>query len=180
MKHKTEATAEATASAGSAACDCETDPIACLQHMFVDQVQGGRIKRGQSPARRPVFLRLHGALHGRLDIVPGLPADLRVGIFGQRDSYSAWVRYSSDLPDGLPDLKSTVGIGIKLFGVQGDKVLPPEEAAVTADFLMQNINVFFVDNARDMCAFTQASLAGTSDAWLKDHPKTQAILDAME
>lgn len=171
---------DATALTGSAPCDCETDPIACLQRMFVDQVQGGRIQRGQCPARRPVFLRLHGALHGRLDIVPGLPADLRVGIFGQRESYSAWVRYSSDLPDGLPDLKSTVGVGIKLFGVQGDKMLAPEEAAVTADFLMQNIDVFFVDNARDMCAFTQASLGGTGDAWLKDHPRTQAILDAME
>ena len=68
--------------AAAPTCDCDTDPIACLKQMFVDMVQLGRIKRGQSPARRPVFLRLHGVAHGRFEVVPDLPEDLRVGIFG--------------------------------------------------------------------------------------------------
>jgi len=150
--------------------------------MFVDMVQFGRIKRGQSPARRPVFLRLHGVAHGRFEIVPDLPEDLRVGIFGQQSSYPAWVRYSSDIPDGVADLKSTVGIAVKLYDVAGKKVLPPDEHALTADFLLQNIDLFFVDNARDMCAFTKASLTSSeaADAWLKDHPRTQEILNEME
>ncbi len=161
---------------------CDTDPIECLKQMFVDQVQFGRIKKGQCPARRPVFLRLHGVVHARFEIVPNLPEALRVGIFAERSSYQAWVRFSSDIPDGVPDLKSTVGIGIKLFDVAGKKMLPPEVDAPTADFLLQNIDVFFVNNAHEMCTFTHASLtsAEASDAWLKAHPTTQRILNEME
>jgi hypothetical protein len=161
-------------------CDCENDPIACLERMFVQQVQLGRIEAGQCPARRPVFLRLHGVAHARFEVVDGLPKGLQVGVFETGRSYPTWVRFSSDLSDGRPDLKSTVGIGIKLFDVPGEKVLGPDHHAPTHDFLLQNIDVFFVDDAKDMCAFTQAALAGQADAWLTDHPRTKQILDQME
>jgi hypothetical protein len=119
--------------------------------------------------------------HGRFEIVPNLEETLRIGLFGQRLSYPVWVRYASDIPDGRPDLQSTVGVGIKLFDVDGDKVLPPEEYAPTTDFLLQNIDVFFVDNAYEMCSFTKASLTSSeaAEAWLKDHPRTQEILNEM-
>ena len=55
-----------TASVPDCDCDCDTDPIGCLKNMFVDRVQFGRIEQGQCPARRPVFLRLHGGAHGTL------------------------------------------------------------------------------------------------------------------
>ncbi len=162
-------------------CDCDTDPIKCIETMFVDMVQYGRIKRGQAPAQRPVFLRLHGVAYARFEMVPDLDPALRVGIFGQRDFYEAWVRYSSDIPAGVPDLKSTVGIGIKLFDVAGEKMLEPDETAITADLILQNMDVFFVNNAREMCEFTKASLTGPEafDAWMRDHPRTQEILDEM-
>lgn len=163
-------------------CDCQSDPIGCLETMFVEMVQRGRIERGQCPARRPVFLRLHGIAHGRLEIVPHLPERARVGLFREPRSYPVWVRYASDLPDGRPDLKSTVGIGIKVFDVPGIKDLPPDEHAPTMDLLLQNIDVFFVDNAREMCEFTKASLTGSDVAneWLNEHPRTREILDEME
>ena len=162
--------------------NCQIDPITSLKEMFVDQVQYGRIQQGQCPARRPVFLRLHGVAHGRFEIVPDLPESLRVGIFGQRESYPAWVRFSSDIKDSLPDYQSTVGIGIKLFDVVGTKLLSPDEAAPTADFILQNMNVFFVDNAQQMCEFTRASLNTKEDhdAWLAEHPETDRILKAMK
>jgi hypothetical protein len=165
--------------AKASSCDCESDPIACLEQMFVEQVQRGRIEAGQCPARRPVFLRLHGVAHARFEIVDTLAQELQIGVFEPGKVYPAWVRYSSDLPDGRPDLKSTVGIGIKLFEVPGEKVLGPDHHAPTHDFLLQNINVFFVDDAKDMCAFTRASLDGCGDAWLADHPRTKQILDEM-
>ena len=179
MRHLS-SSAESREAPASSACDCTTDPIGCLEQMFVEQVQKGRIARGQAPARRPVFLRLHGVAYGRFEVASDLPEDLRVGLFVAGRSYPAWVRYSSDIPDSRPDLKSTVGIGIKLFDVQGEKILPPDEHAPTADFLLQNIDVFFVDDARQMCEFTQASLGGKLDEWLADHPRTKEILDQME
>ena len=169
-------------SAAAPTCGCEVDPYRCLEQMFVEMVQRGRIDKGQCPARRPVFLRLHGVAYGRFEILPNLPKELRVGLFGQRPYYDAWVRYSSDIPDGFPDLQTTIGIGIKLFNVAGPKILSPDEASPTADFLLQNHDVFFVDDVYQMCAFTQASLTSgeAGQAWLNDHPETQKILDEMK
>ncbi len=160
-------------------CGCDVDPVAALKQMFVDYFQGRSIAAGRDPATRPVFLRLHGVAHGRFVVRPDLPAELRVGVFGQAAEYATWVRFSSDLQLGLPDFKGTVGIGIKLFGVSGQKVLPPDLDAVTHDFLMQNFDVFFVDTARDMCEFTCAALNGRFDEYVAQHPITGQILDQM-
>src|SRR5207248_3185671 len=53
------------------------------------------------------------------------------------------------------DRKPSLGIGIKLFGVPGTKLLHDEKNATTHDFLMQNSDVFFVDTALDMCEWAQ-------------------------
>ncbi len=162
------------------ACDCENDPIECLRQMFVDQVQQGRIDRGQNPARRPVFLRLHGVAHATLSIEPHLAPELRVGLFAEERSFPAWVRLSSDVPDSVSEQGSTCGIAIKLFDVPGARLPGLDPKSSTVDLLFQNHDVFFVDDAQAMCSFTQASLAGKADEWLKDHPKTAGILHDMK
>ena len=163
----------------SSTCECD-DPTEGLGCLFVDTVQQGRIDEGQTPAKRPVFLRLHGVAYGRLEVRNDLPQELAVGLFANcGNGYDAWVRFSSDIPDGEPDYQSTCGIGIKLFGVPGEKPLGPQTDATTADILMQNFPVFFVDNAKEMCNFTRASLDGTGDDWLADHPRTDRILKEM-
>src|SRR5438876_7872930 len=91
--------------------DCEQDPIGSLKQMFVDIVQSSRIKFGQDPAQRPVFLKLHGVAHGRLEVQPDLPENLKIGVFAM-SSFPAWVRFSSDTLPVKPDLKTTLGIGI--------------------------------------------------------------------
>jgi hypothetical protein len=161
-------------------CSCdENNCIECIAKMFVDMTQIRRIEAGQCPARRPVFLRLHGVIHGRFEIDPKLPKDLKQGIFGQKDSYEAWVRYSSDAPDSVPDYKSTCGIGIKLFGVDSGDGVPDELSPNTADILLQNMDVFFVNNAGEMCEFTKASFNGEGTKWQNDHPVTKKILAEM-
>jgi hypothetical protein len=160
--------------------NCGDDPVAALKTMFVDMVMGRRIAGGQEPVRRPVFLKPHGVARGTFTIRPGLPDELRIGVF-QSDMFPVWVRFSSDTLPSRPDLKTTLGIGIKLFGVPGQKLLEPEEEATTHDFLLQNHDVFFVDTARDMCEFTYAGVVnGDYGPYLKAHPKTQQILDDMQ
>src|SRR5262245_22721886 len=107
-------------------CGCDKDPIEGLKQMFVDYAQGVALARGRDPATRPGFLRLHGVAHGTFVVAADLPEDLRVGVFGQKSEYPAWVRFSGDVQPGRPDLKGTAGVGIKLFGVEGDKLLPPD------------------------------------------------------
>jgi hypothetical protein len=67
-----------------------------------------------------VFRKLHGVAHGRLEIAKDIPADLKVGVFAHK-SLTAWMRLSSDTSPTSPALQSTVGIGLKVFGVPGEK-----------------------------------------------------------
>src|SRR4051794_18264284 len=159
--------------------DCAADPIASLKAMFVDVIMGQRIAAGQDPALRPVFLKPHGVAGATFTVRPDLPEELRVGIFAGT-AYRAWVRFSSDTVPTAPDLKTTCGIAIKLFGVDGPKLLTPDEDAPTHDLLAQNHDVFFVDTARDMCEFTKAGVVdGDYGPYLAAHPTTARILDEM-
>ncbi|MGM3173619.1 LodA/GoxA family CTQ-dependent oxidase [Dickeya lacustris] len=160
-------------------CSCD-DPIACLQHMFVDMTAKRRVAQGQCPARRPVFLRTHGIIKGALTFHPDIPAPLQHGLFAQPGSqHPVYVRYSSDLADGRPDWESTIGIGIKIFDVPGKKVVS-DDGENTADLLLQNVPFFFVDNARQMCEFTKASFEGWGNEWVRRFaPATNQLLDDM-
>lgn len=116
--------------------DCAGDPAASLKSMFVDIVMGRRLAAGQNPALRPVFLKTHGVALGVFSVQPDLPAELQVGIFGH-STFPAVVRFSSDTSPRRPDLKSTLGIALKLMGVPGRKLLIPE--AGTCDFLTGSV-----------------------------------------
>lgn len=182
--------AEAAESAGNATrqltpklppypCECGSDPIGGLKRLFVDFAQGVALSRGRDPATRPVFLRLHGVAHGAFEVNPDLPEQLRVGLFGKAQTYPVWVRFSSDLQPGTPDVGGTMGLAIKLFNVKGDKLLGPDNQASTYDFVFQNHDVFFVPDATSMCEFTCASLHGRDREYLDAHPMTEKILADM-
>ena len=158
--------------------DCSANPTNSLIEMFVGLVQAGRIKKGQCPASRPVFLKPHGVVRGTFRVRRDLPEELRVGLFAGPE-YPAWVRFSSDTVPTAGDFKTTLGIGVKLFDVPGGKIFGRRDDT-TFDFILQNHDVFFVDTARDMCEFTKAGVVdGDYGPYLKAHPRTAAILDAM-
>jgi L-Lysine epsilon oxidase N-terminal/L-lysine epsilon oxidase C-terminal domain len=162
-----------------ASVDCAADPVASLVEMFVGMVQGKRIAAGQCPALRPVFLKPHGVVHGVFRVNPELKEELRVGLFAGKE-YPAWVRFSSDTAPTYNDYLSTIGVGIKLFDVPGEKIFG-EPTDRTFDFILQNMNVFFVNTAKDMCEFTQAGVIGHNyDPYLEAHPETARLLDEMK
>ena len=156
--------------------DCANTPTEKLEEMFVDLIQRQRIERGQKPALRTVFLKQHGVVYGWFKPLPDLPDDLKIGTFAHGD-LPCWVRFSSDTQPTSPDLHTTLGIGIKLFNVPGEKFLGESN---TADFIMQNHDVFFVDNAAEFCEFTTAGVVdGDYPGYLQRHPKTARILNDM-
>lgn len=108
-----------------------------------------------------------------------IPDQLKVGVFA-RDRLDAWVRFSSDTTPDSPDPGSTVGIGIKLFGVPGPKALGDD--GDTADFILQNFPVFFVDDATEMVEFTYAGVVARDyPGYLSDPARARCneILDRM-
>ncbi|UFX12247.1 LodA/GoxA family CTQ-dependent oxidase (plasmid) [Sinorhizobium meliloti] len=109
-----------------------------------------------------------------------MPPELRIGLFEKPgSSFPAWVRFSSDTIPTMGDFQTTLGIGIKLFGVDGPKLIDDPEDT-TFDLILQNFEVFFLDTAADMCAFTKAGVIDKNyDKYLDAHPETRALLDAM-
>ncbi|WP_198153655.1 LodA/GoxA family CTQ-dependent oxidase [Catenuloplanes japonicus] len=143
------------------------NPARQLEDLFIGAVQAARTRTGPPPAERAVFRKLHGAAHGELIPRPDLPARWQTGIFAAA-RLTAWVRFSSDAAPTDPDLGSTLGIGVKLFGV-------PETD--TADLIMQNGPRFFVDDATEMAAFTEAGVIRHDyPGYLDTHPVTREVL----
>jgi len=173
-------------------CTCE-NPTKCLSTMFVDVVQ--ELRKGACPVKRPVFLRTHGVIQGKLKFEDNIPKAYQQGLLDPKyridpknpkkktpstSTHPVYIRFSSDLSDGRPDLNSTVGVGIKIYNIAGDKCIS-DDGANTADLLLQNMPNFFVDNAREMCEFTRAGFTGWSGDWIaQNSPKTADILAAME
>src|SRR3546814_15845613 len=78
------------------------------------------------------------------------------------------MRFSSDTGPTDPDLGSTLGIGLKLFGVPGENMLG--EVGGTADLIMQAASRFFVDDAQQMVEFTYAGVVQRNyNAYLATH-----------
>lgn len=147
-----------------------------LKEMFVEMGQKTRIENGQKPAERAVFRKLHGIAYGKFIIKQDINPDYKIGIFAG-ESYECAVRFSSDTGPTSPDLHSTLGLGLKLFGVPGAKLLGEGN---NADFIFQNIDRFFARDAQQMCAFTTAGVVDKDyDSYINKHPKLAGILNAM-
>lgn len=158
-------------------CYVESDETRRLVEMFVDIGQARRTRTGPPPAQRAVFRKLHGVVHARLERRDDMPPEWQLGLFAH-ERLDAWVRFSSDAAPTDPDLGTTLGIAIKLFGVPGEKAWGGE--GHTADLIMQNVDRFFVDTAKQMVDFTYAGVVQKDyPSWLAKHPKTNAILNAM-
>ena len=158
--------------------DCANQSTERLTEMFVDVAERKRIALGQKPAERPVFRKVHGVAFGWFERAKDIPDDLKIGVFAHERN-PAWARFSSDTTPTSPDLKTTIGIGLKVFGVAGPKALG--DSGDTADFILQNFPVFFVDDAKEMCEFTYAGVVeGDYPGYLRRHPKVARILDAMQ
>jgi len=158
---------------------CRTDYVEHTRHLFVDVAQQRAIATGQRPVRRAVFRKTYGVAGGTIVLDPNRPTELRAGIFAG-DRYTLWLRFSGDVaPDADDADNGTIGVAIKLFGVTSPTLAEIDPAAPTADLILQNHDVFFVDTGYDMCAFTDLAIKGRIEEWFRDHPDTRQILADM-
>lgn len=102
----------------------------------------------QRPVKRTVHPKQHGCVCAELVVEPGLPGDLRYGIFSEPGAFAAVVRFSNakQRDDRLPDGH---GMGIKVVGVGGEKLLEHERTAQTQDFVLIDHPVFFAKGVAD-------------------------------
>jgi hypothetical protein len=157
--------------------DNPDDATKRLVEMFIEMGQAKRTRINPADPTRAVFRKVHGVAQGRLVRAENLPEQYHIG-FLAKPSLEAWMRFSSDAAPADADLGTTLGVGIKLFGVPGPKALG--EDGNTSDLILQNAKRFFVDNAKEMVEFTYAGVVQRNyDAYLATHPVTNEILNEM-
>ncbi len=73
--------------------------------------------------------KTYGVIKGEFEVLPNLADNLRQGVFRYPKTYPAWVRFAGPGPLAPPDMKDNgvLSIGIKLMGVEGDKLLDDEK-----------------------------------------------------
>lgn len=157
--------------------------ISDLKAQFIDTYQKVMIENGANPAPRAVFRKQHGVVHGELSLTNNLPVEKLVGnlgFFGIKDNFKCVLRFSSDTAPKKTDVKSTIGLGLKIFDL-------PNNAegfdGPNTDFIFQNIDVFFAQNAQQMVEFTQISSSGDINQlneYYRENKELKRILDQME
>ncbi|PSB02943.1 catalase family protein [Merismopedia glauca] len=116
------------------------------------------LNRQQKPVMRGEHAKPHGCVKAQFKVAENLPEHLRVGIFTEPKTYSAFVRFSNGNSRSQPDNKGDGrGMAIKLLDVPGKKVLSGEEDATTHDFILINHPVFIVRNLQDYVDFFEAA-----------------------
>lgn len=110
----------------------------------------------KSTYRRDVHAKAHGCVAAKFT-VDSLPDRYAVGIFAKPLAYDAVLRFSSGNPLLQPDsAKDVQGLALKVFGVDGPKLLDAEgPPGRTQDFVMMNNPVFFIRGLADYREFNK-------------------------
>jgi hypothetical protein len=100
--------------------------------------------------RRDAHAKMHGLVKAEFIVEPNLPDALRVGVFKEPRTYSAWIRYSNQHSLLRADIKRDLrGMAIKLMGVEGEKLLDAEKNEQTQDFILCSNPAFFTSDVKE-------------------------------
>lgn len=149
-------------------------------HPDVEQIEPGEgevfekiiavMRRGSKAASarhgrvlRASHAKAHGLVEGELQVLEGLPPELRQGIFAAPRSFPAVVRLSHVPGEILDDRKvsNPRGMALKIFDVEGE-MLPGHEGERTQDWIFDTGKVFIAPGAKTFPAqitATEATMA---------------------
>lgn len=134
------------------------DLLRRLEAQLIDEHPDGLMPRDAHP-------KMHGLVQAEFVIHADIPGALKVGVFGQAQTYAAWVRFSNASGTAQPDAKRDIrGIAIKLVGVTGQVVPGDTNGAGEQDFLLISTDVFL---CRDLQTFDVMVRAIQGSLWDK-------------
>lgn len=107
------------------------------------------------PAERGQHPKHQGCVWAKFVVAEDLPATVKAGLFKQPAAYTALIRFSNGdrKDDREPDGH---GMAIKLFDVEGEKVLEAEKNEKTHDFILIDHPVFFLKDVQNVLEFLEA------------------------
>jgi hypothetical protein len=106
-----------------------------------DSVKG----EGLNTAVRDAHAKGYGLARAEVEILSGLAPEYAQGIYAHPGRHEAMVRFSNGSPHTGADarLGSAMGIGLKLFGIEGQTLLEDEPDSHTFDYALINAPIFF-------------------------------------
>jgi hypothetical protein len=106
-----------------------------------DSVKGEGLNR----AVRDAHAKGYGLARAEVEILGGLAPEYAQGIYALPGRHEAMVRFSNGSPHTGADtsLGFVAGIGLKLFGIEGQTLLEDEPDSHTFDYAMINAPIFF-------------------------------------
>lgn len=118
-----------------------------------------QVNRFRTPEyQRDAHAKAHGCVRATFEVFD--QDKYAYGIFKEKGSYDAWVRFSNgSVPTLDDDKKDARGMAIKVMNVPGKQLLPELLAGKTQDFVMINSPAFFIrsiEGYRDLMALTAA------------------------
>ncbi|MGZ3365542.1 MAG: catalase family protein [Caulobacteraceae bacterium] len=120
--------------------------------------------------------KTHGIVRAEVQVLDGLPDNLRKGVFKEPRTFKAWVRYSGPGPDVPKDIDDVgfVSMTVKLMGVEGPKLM--EEEKFTQDLLCVCTPTFVTPNSAANAVLQKWSLERTP-LWYFLDPRQSHVLD---
>jgi hypothetical protein len=105
---------------------------------------------GTGRAVRGAHAKTFGVVEATVEFLDGLPAEYAQGIYGKPGQHGALIRFSSTSGHLGPDahLGNGIGFAMKMFGIDGHKLMDEEPDATTFDLVLKNTPVFIANTAR--------------------------------
>jgi hypothetical protein len=128
------------------------------QHLLAfDEVR--KIKDARYGKGRQLHRQANLALHGRFEVLGGLPEYAKFGLFASPAIYDAWIRLSNGGMDRASDRKPDIrGFSMKVLGLKGDGALGGETDC--QDFLMIQKSAFGFATSKDFVGFVLNAARG--------------------
>jgi len=120
---------------------------------------------GEAPLRRGAHTKGHGLLDATFEVNDDVDPELRHGLFAQAGRYATVIRTSSYPENPGADTSPNVrGLGVKLLGAPGDRIVDDGTAALDLLFISsENVAFGTVEAFRD---FMIATLTSTMGQWI--------------
>ncbi|GGJ70979.1 catalase family protein [Streptomyces brasiliensis] len=120
--------------------------IARMERYITDSVTA----EGTGQAVRDAHAKGYGLVRGEVEILDGVPEEYAQGIYATPGRHDALVRFSNGSPHAGADarLGRATGLALKMFDVDGPKLLEDETDSRTFDYNTINAPVFFCNTVQ--------------------------------
>eukprot|EP00050_Salpingoeca_kvevrii_P007827 m.298879 g.298879 ORF g.298879 m.298879 type:complete len:1258 (-) comp13981_c0_seq1:238-4011(-) len=117
------------------------------------------------PSARLQHDRQVACLTASVEIMPALPPQIGIGLFSDRGrTYDAVVRLSGDNPSNVDSDPEPRGMSIKLFGVDGEKLLTDNSSRTcnenSQDFVLLSSTIFFIADTTYYASLVESLFTG--------------------